>query len=100
MTSIKTNVLWASKLLIITWILSLIQKWNWLSSWPNSTSSYPAYTTVKDNFVGSSITKIYGVKLGPKSYSLYYSYFSIVQEYTVLRRIDSNDTLVWMAAFA
>ena len=53
-------------------------------------------TTNLGSFSGYGLSSIYQVVGGPVSLDLYYSY--VVDAYTAIRRIGTDDTFKWMAA--
>ena len=79
--------------------MALFKLWN-ASTCTSSVSNSNAIITQIDSFSVSSVIKIFGIKEGTVSRSIYYMYGLTQPDYTVLRKINSDNSLNWMISIS
>ena len=68
------------------------------SIWPASITTQNTITSNEATFGGYSIWNAFGVAFSPKSSSFYYMYRASGSDVTIVRKINSDDTLAWMTS--
>ena len=84
---------------IFIFVISFTVDWSSWSSCPSSVSSSNAIYTESDSFSGFSSCIGETIKIGPSSGSIYYAYPITSPDTAVVRRVSTDGTQTWMAAY-
>ena len=97
---------WTFKMRVITKLILIALFSIWLISSPtfaatcsSSSSSSLAITSKQETFSGYTSTSTFNVIYGSVSGSLYYLYNLLSNSYSVLRRVNASNSLVWMVGY-
>ena len=103
--STKSHSYWYTKqkresklCIVLSLMLLLLFLCKLSSSWDPSLSS--SVVTQKDSFSGYSMNFVFSFVLGSSSNSIYILYYETSPDTTVVRRINSDDSVSWMTAIS
>ena len=87
------------KVLMLLLYLFYLEMWSCLKC-PSSSSYKHAISTEESSFSGFTQTYGFSMVEGMITHSLYYSYWIYTPDSMVIRKINANNTLEWMASFS